>query len=240
MLIPATEYRIHDVTAPVHLQGLESLFLFVGGLDTVSAIGIVVIHHHRIDTQLDNIGADDSQAPEKKRLQQVAEQKHPRPGKRLEEPLDLMGRGHVCAIGLDAAGIPLILTKLIEISQPSAGAINEKAQHLLEKFRNGQSLPVFTDEAEPAFEPAKDLNAVQIGHEQGKAGSAGQPVGSGFDATNFQFILPVFLLCWLIESFTFWVCLCLLLTWRFLTSIIAHYPILKDSFFFEIAHIKSW
>jgi hypothetical protein len=25
MLVPATEYRIHDVTAPVHLQGLESL-----------------------------------------------------------------------------------------------------------------------------------------------------------------------------------------------------------------------
>ena len=191
MLVPATEYRIDNEVAPVHLQGLESLFLFVGGLDTVSAIRIVVIHHHRIDTQLDDLGTYDFQAPKKKRLQQSAEQKHPRPGKSLEEPLDLMGRGHVCAIGFDAAGIPVILTKLVEIGHVSAGAVDEKAQHLLEKFRNGQALAVFTNGAEPALEPIENFDAVQICHEQGQAGSAGQPVGSGFDASNFEFILPV-------------------------------------------------
>jgi hypothetical protein len=70
MLVPTTEYRIHDVTPPVHLQGLESLFLFVGRFDTIAAQGIVVVHDHGIDTQLDNLGPDDPQAPEKKRLQQ--------------------------------------------------------------------------------------------------------------------------------------------------------------------------
>ncbi len=48
MLVPATEYRIDNEAPPVHLQGLESLFLFVGRFDALSAQRIVVIHHHRI------------------------------------------------------------------------------------------------------------------------------------------------------------------------------------------------
>jgi hypothetical protein len=176
---------------PVHLQGLESLFLFVGRFDTIAAQGIVVVHDHGIDTQLDNLGPDDPQAPEKKRLQEPTEQKHPRPGKRLEEPLDLMGRGHVDAISFDAAGIAFILTKLIEIGQPSAGAVDKKTQHLLEKLCNRQTFAALADGTKPAIEPIENLNAVQIGHDQGQASSAGQAVGSGFDTSNFQFILPV-------------------------------------------------
>ena len=42
-----------------------------------------------------------------------------------------MRRGHVYSIGFDAAGISVILTKLVEIGQPSAGAVDEKAQDLL-------------------------------------------------------------------------------------------------------------
>jgi hypothetical protein len=54
-----------------------------------------------------------------------------------------------------------------------------------------KALAVFTDGAEPAIKPIENLDAVQIGHEQGQARPAGQPVGSGFDASNFKFILPV-------------------------------------------------
>ena len=191
MLVPATEYRIDNVTAPVHLQGLESLFLFVGRFDALSAQRIVVIHHHRIYTQLDDLGLGDPQAPEKKGLQQTPEQKYPRPGKGFEEPFDLMRRGHVCVLGLDAAGIAFILRKLVEIGQPTAGAIYKEAQHLLEKLGYSQALPVFTDGAEPAIKPIENLNAVQIRHEQSQTSSASQPVGSGFDTSNFQFIFSV-------------------------------------------------
>ena len=191
MFVSTAEHGIHDETAPVHLEGLESLFLFVGGFNAMPLQGIIIIHDHRINTQFDDIGSDDPQAPKKKRLQQPAEQKHPRPGKSLEEPFDLMRRGHVCAIGLDAAGISVILTKLVEIGQPSAGAVDKKAQHLLEKFCNRQAFAVLADRTEPAIEPIENLDAVQIGHEQGQACSAGQPIGSGFDASNFEFILPV-------------------------------------------------
>jgi hypothetical protein len=191
MLVPATEYRIDNVTAPVHLQGLGSLFLFVGRFDALSAQRIVVIHHHRIYSQLDDLGLGDPQAPEKKGLQQTPEQKYPRPGKGFEEPFDLMRRGHVCVLGLDAAGIAFILRKLVEIGQPTAGAIYKEAQHLLEKLGYSQALPVFTDGAETAIKPIENLNAVQIRHKQSQTSSASQPVGSGFDSSNFQFILPV-------------------------------------------------
>ena len=65
--------------------------------------------------------------PKKKGLQQPAEQKHPRPGKSLEESFDLMRRGHVFQICLDASGISAILGKLVEIGQTAAGAIDKKS-----------------------------------------------------------------------------------------------------------------
>jgi hypothetical protein len=165
MFVATTKHRIDNETPPIHLQRLESLFLLVGGLDAIAAQGIVVVHDHRIDTQFDNRRSDDPQAPEKKRLQQSSEQKHSRPGKCLEEPLDLVGRGHVGAISFDTASIPFILTKLVEIGQPPTGTIDEKAQHLLEEFCNGQPLAVLADGTEPAIKPIENLNAVQVGDE---------------------------------------------------------------------------
>ena len=50
----------------------------------------------------------------------------------------------------------------------------------------------FSDGAEPAIQPIKNLDAVQIGHEQGQARPSGQPVGGGLDAPNLKFSLPVF------------------------------------------------
>ena len=191
MLVPTAKHRIDNEAAPVHLQGLKSFFLFVGRLDTMPAQRIIVIHDHRIDTQLNDLGLGDLQTPEKKMLQKPPEQKHPRPGEGLEKPFDLMRRGHVNGWGLNTAGIAFILRKLIEIGQPPAGAIDKEAQYLLEKLCNGQAFAVFADGAEPAIEPAENLDVVQIGHEQGQARPAGQPVGGGFNTTNFEFLLPV-------------------------------------------------
>ena len=157
----------------------------------MALLGIVVVHDHRIDTQLDHSRSRNLQPPDEKPLQQASKQKHPRPGKGFEEPFDLVRRGHVCLTGFDAAGIPIILAQLVEIGQPTAGAVNKEAQCLLEQFRYGQPFAVFADGAKPAIEPAEDLNTVQVGHKQCQARSAGQPIGGGFDASNFQFLLPV-------------------------------------------------
>ena len=67
----------------------------------------------------------------------------------------------------------------------------KKAQHLLEKFCDSQAFTILADRTEPAIKPIENLDAVQIRNEQGQACSAGQPIGSRFDATNFKFILPV-------------------------------------------------
>ena len=157
----------------------------------MSALGIIVVHNHRIDAQFDHIGPGDLQTPNEKGLQKTPEQKHSRPGKGLEKAFDLMRRSHVRSIGFDAAGVSFILRELVEIGQSPAGAIDKEAQHLLEKFRYANAFAVFTDGGEPAIEPAENLDAVQIGHEQGQARSAGQPVGGGFNASNFKFILLV-------------------------------------------------
>ena len=102
-----------------------------------------------------------------------------------------MRRSHVRSIGFDAAGIAFIMRELIEIGQPPAGAIDKEAQHLLEKFGNGQALAILADGSEPTVKPTKNMDAVHVSHEQGEASSSGQPVGSGFDTSNFEFILPV-------------------------------------------------
>ncbi len=39
--------------------------------------------------------------------------------------------------------------------------------------------------------PAENLDAVHISCEQGQACFSGQPVGGGFDTTDFEFIFPV-------------------------------------------------
>jgi hypothetical protein len=191
MLVPTSKYSLNDETAPIHLQGLESLFLLVGWLNTLTAKGFVVIHDHRINAQIGDLLAGNLQTPEKKMVQKPAEQKHTRPGKGLEKPFDLMRIGHARLIWLDAAGITLTLGKLIEMGQSTTGAIDEKAQHLLEKLYIGQAFAVFTNGTEPAIEPVEHFNAVQIRHEQGQTRTAGQPVSGGFDTSNFKFILPV-------------------------------------------------
>jgi hypothetical protein len=189
MLVATAKYRIHNEAAPVHLQRLESLFLLVGWLDAMPAQCIVVIHHHRIDTQLDYIRLDDLQSPEKEGLQKFSKQEHSCPGKSFEESFDLMRRCHVPCRRLDAAGIAGILRKLVEIGQSPTGAIDEKAEYLLEKFMYCETLSAFTDGTEPAIEPFENLNVVQIGHEQGQTRPAGQAIRGGLDTSNFEFIL---------------------------------------------------
>ena len=95
MLVTAPENRIDDETPPVHLQGLKTLLLFVGGFNAMPTLGIVIVHNHRIDTQFDQFWVGDLQSPNKQGLQETSKQKHAHPGKAFEKPFDLMGRSHL-------------------------------------------------------------------------------------------------------------------------------------------------
>jgi len=189
MFVPAAKDRIDDEAPPIHLQGLKALFLLVGGFNTVATFCVVVVQHHRIDTQLDYIGLSDPQTPNEKGLQKAPEQKHAGPGKRFEKTFDLIGRSHVFFWRLDATGIAFIARNLVEVSQPTTGAIDKKAEHLFEKLCDCKAFSVLSDGAEPPIQPAKNLDAVHIGHEQGQARPSGQAVGSDFDTSDFEFIL---------------------------------------------------
>ena len=191
MFVPATKHRIDNEAAPIHLQRLKAFLFFAGGVNPVPAFCIVVVHHHGIDAQLDHNGFNDPQPPNEKGLQKAPEQKHARPGKRFEKPFHPFGRGHVLYWRLDATGITFILRKLVEVSQPPAGPINEKAKRLFEKFCNGKAFSGFADRTEPSIKPTENLNVIKIRNEQRQACPSGQPVGSSFHAPNFQFILAV-------------------------------------------------
>jgi hypothetical protein len=192
MLVPTAKDCVDDESPPVHLQGLKPLFLFVGRFDAMTAQGIVIVHDHRVDTQLDHIGLGDLQPPEKKGLQKTPKQKSSCPSKAFKKSFNLMGRGHVLFWRLDTAGIAFIVSNLIKVCQPTACAINKEAQHLLEKLRYAKTFSVFPNASEPALDPAENLDLVQICNEQSQASPAGQSIRSGLDAPYFQFSSAIF------------------------------------------------
>jgi sulfite exporter TauE/SafE len=50
VLVPTTKDSIDNQSSPIHLQRLKTLFLLVGRLNSVAALGIIIVHHHGIDT----------------------------------------------------------------------------------------------------------------------------------------------------------------------------------------------
>jgi hypothetical protein len=73
----------------------------------------------------------------------------------------------------------------------AAGTVNHKAQNLFEKLENLDTFFALTDRAEKSVYQWKYLDLMQIGHEKGQSGPAGESVIGNFDAADFQFIFPV-------------------------------------------------
>jgi hypothetical protein len=155
------------------------------------ALGIIIVHHHGINTQFNQVGLFDFQAPDKQSLQQSAEKKNPRPGKGIEKTLHLVRGSHLVYIRLNTAGISLIFGQLIKIVQVPAGTIEHKAQDLFKKLENIGALPVLTDRSEESVQPIKNFNMIQIRDEQAQPGPTGQSVGGGFNSADFQFLFSV-------------------------------------------------
>ncbi|WP_419657657.1 hypothetical protein [Desulfosarcina variabilis] len=177
--------------SPIHLQGLKTLFLLVGGFHAMPAFCIVIVQDHCIDAQFDYIGIRNAQAPDKKGLQKAPKQKHARPGKCFEKTFNLIRGSHVLFWRLYTTGIAFIARNLVEVGQASAAAIDKKAQHLFEKFSNCETFSAFSDGAEPPIQPAENLDAVHICHEQAQPRPSCQSVGGGFNTSDFGFILSV-------------------------------------------------
>jgi hypothetical protein len=182
---------IYNQPAPIHLQWLKALFLFVGRFNPVAAFGIIIVHHHGINTQLDQLGLLYLQTPNKQGLQQTTKQKYPSPGKGVEKPLYPMRRSHIGHVGLNTAGIAGVFGKLIKISQMPTGTISHKTQNLLEEFKNRDAFFTFSDRTEKPVKQWKNLNLVQIRNEQGQTRSASQTLAGGLNGADFQFLFTV-------------------------------------------------
>ena len=205
VFVPTSENGIDNEATPVHLQRLKPLFAFIRRFYSLTTIGIIIVHHHGVESQLDHIRRFDPQAPDEQGLQQSPEQKDPRPGKCFEKALDTVGRGHLFFIGFDAAGVTGILGQLIKISHMPAGAVDHKAQNRLKKFEDGNALFGFADRPEISVQNWENTDGVHIGDKQGKTGSTGQSFTGLFDAVDLQFLFAIIFASLPIESSTCWV-----------------------------------
>ena len=131
VLVSATKDGINYQPTPVHLQRLKSLFLFIGRLYTVMTLGVIIVQHHGIDAQLDNLWLFYVKSPDKKPLQQLAKQENACPGKGFEKSPYPAQRGHLRHIRFNTAGITGVVSKLIEIGQVPAGAVSHEAKILI-------------------------------------------------------------------------------------------------------------
>jgi hypothetical protein len=191
MLVPTSKDGINNQAAPVHLQRLKTLFAFIGRLNPMATVVIIIVHHHSVESQLDHSRLFDLQAPDEQGLQQAPEQKDPRPGKSLKKTLDTVGRGHLFFVGFDAAGVTRVLVQLIEISHMPTDSVHHKAQGLFKQLEDGNALLAFANRSEIVVQNWENTDAVHIGDKQGKSGSASQLFAGLFDAADLQFLWAI-------------------------------------------------
>ena len=146
VLFPAPEDRIDHESSPCHLKGLESFDLLVGGLHSVTPVGLIIVHYHRIDAQFDHFGLRKLQSPEEKLLQKSTEEPNPKPGKCLEKTLHGVGGKQCLPLRFNGGRITGVFLQGIEVDEMPAGAVQKKAEQLLETHISLvplASLPVF-------------------------------------------------------------------------------------------------
>jgi hypothetical protein len=84
----------------------------------MAALGIIIIHYHRINAQFNHGRLHNFQTPNEQVLQKTTEKINPDKGKSLEKPFDCMGRGHVVLSYLNTAAIALgaIFHKVVTVN----------------------------------------------------------------------------------------------------------------------------
>ena len=109
---------------------MESFDLLVGRITPLSFQGLVVIHDHRIERQLDDARPIQFQTPDKQLLENPAKGLGSKYSKRTEEPFHGMRRSHLRLANFKDSRIARVLLQLVEVVHMTAGPVKEKAQHL--------------------------------------------------------------------------------------------------------------
>jgi hypothetical protein len=152
VLAATPKHRIDDEAPPGQLQGLKAFHLLVSRIDAMALLGYIVINDHSVQAQLNDLGFVQLQPPEEQLFQQSPEQPNAVPREDVEKPFDGLGRQQVLWSRLEGGGVSSILLQGIEVDQMPAGAVHQETKDLLEHFRHGLPLGIFTDGAEKALQ----------------------------------------------------------------------------------------
>jgi hypothetical protein len=139
-------------------------------------VGIIVVHHHRIQIQLYLIWICEFQSPDKQSFQDPPEMPAVTPTKQPEKALDHMRRSHLRLLGLDRCCVTFIPLQLVKVRQVSTGAIKEEAEHLLEQDPQRQSLAAPTKQTKLRVKDLPDTDLFQVSAEQGQPASTSDRV----------------------------------------------------------------
>ncbi len=126
------EDRIDDHAVPKHLQRLKSFHLLVGWCYPFTLVSIIVIHHHRVDTEPDYLRLLNAHSPQEHGAKHLAKHPHSHDRDRAEKSFDRVGGDHAVLGGLDRTGISRVLSQTIKAPQVQIGTIDEEAENLME------------------------------------------------------------------------------------------------------------
>ena len=104
--------------------------------------------------------------------------------KAFEKSFDYVGGSHFFRRGFDHAGVSGVAFELVEVGQMPARAVEQKAEHLLEKRPERQSFFAQPKEGELIGENPEDADRFQIPGKQGEPTAPGQGIRCGFDFSD--------------------------------------------------------
>jgi len=175
------------------LKGLESLDLLVGGLHSVTPVGLIIVHYHRIDAQFDHFGLRKLQSPEEKLLKKSAEEPNPKPGKCLEKTLHGVGGKQCLPFRLNGGRITGVFLQGIEVDEMPAGTVQKKAEQLLENLHRRLSFITFSNTTKQPFEMRIELDIAHIANKKVQSSTGGENIRSRLDCINLTFTSTVIL-----------------------------------------------
>ena len=130
--LAVAEYGVNQIAPPENLQRLETLHFLVGWFNAFTEVGVVVIQHHSVDADLNDLRFLNRESPQEKLLQHFPEQPDPYNRERPEESLGRMGRYHFVRNRLDDPGIACIFSQMVKAGQMQVGPVEKVADELVE------------------------------------------------------------------------------------------------------------
>lgn len=182
MLAAASKYGIDDITTPGDLKRLKAFDLLVSGSHSFPTKSRVVVHHHGIDAQDDQIRLFQRKPPQKQLMEKPAKQTTAGQIKGCKEAFDRMGGEHRLRSRLDTGCIPGIFLKLIEKAQMTAASIDKETEQLFEDLTDRLTLSALSQVSEKGFQMRQDSDTAEIANEQAQAGARGQSIGRLLDS----------------------------------------------------------